>query len=33
MGLRELADRHLPGPGSNRGYRASAFVDSLVLLL
>jgi hypothetical protein len=33
MGLRELADRHLPGPGSNRGYAASAFVDSLVLLL
>ena len=33
MGLRELADRHLPGPGSNRGYQASAFVDSLVLLL
>jgi len=33
MGLRELADRHLPGAGSNRGYRASAFVDSLVLLL
>jgi hypothetical protein len=33
IGLRELADRHLPGPGSNRGYAASAFVDSLVLLL
>lgn len=33
MGLRALADRHLPGPGSNRGYAASAFVDSLVLLL
>jgi hypothetical protein len=33
MGLRELADRHLPSPGSNRGYAASAFVDSLVLLL
>ena len=33
MGLRELADRHLPSSGSNRGYRASAFVDSLVLLL
>jgi hypothetical protein len=33
MGLRELTDRHLPGPGSNRGYAASAFVDSLVLLL
>jgi hypothetical protein len=33
MGLRELADRYLPKPGSNRGYSASAFVDSLVLLL
>lgn len=33
MGLRALADRHLPAPGSNRGYAASAFVDSLVLLL
>jgi len=33
MGLRELADRYLPAPGSNRGYAASAFVDSLVLLL
>lgn len=33
MGLRELTNRHLPGPGSNRGYEASAFVDSLVLLL
>lgn len=33
MGLRALADGYLPGPGSNRGYRASAFVDSLVLLL
>jgi len=33
IGLRALADRYLPGPGSNRGYSASAFVDSLVLLL
>ena len=33
MGLRELVDQHLPGPGSNRGYQASAFVDSLVLML
>lgn len=33
MGLRGLADRYLPGPGSNRGYAASSFVDSLVLLL
>ena len=27
MGLRELADRHLPGPGSNSGYAASVFVE------
>jgi hypothetical protein len=33
MGLRDISDRYLPGPGSNRGYAASAFVDSLVLLL
>ncbi len=33
IGLRTLADRHLPGRGSNRGYAASAFVDSLALLL
>jgi hypothetical protein len=33
MGLRELADRHLPGPGSNRGYAPSTFVDSLTLML
>jgi hypothetical protein len=33
IGLRELVDRHLPGPGSNRDYAASEFVDSLVLLL
>jgi hypothetical protein len=33
MGLRDLADRYLPGSGSNRGYAASSFVDSLVLLL
>jgi hypothetical protein len=31
--LRALSDRHLPGPDSNRGYAASAFVDSLILLL
>jgi hypothetical protein len=31
--LRVLSDRHLPGPDSNRGYAASAFVDSLILLL
>jgi len=33
LGLRELVDRHLPAPGSNRGYQPSAFVDSLVLML
>ncbi len=33
MGLRELADQHLPEPGSNRGYYPSAFVDTLVLML
>jgi Transposase DDE domain group 1 len=33
MGLRQLADQHLPAPGSNRGYAPSAFVESLVLLL
>ena len=33
MGLQQLSDRHLPGPGSNRGYAPSVFVDSLVLLL
>jgi hypothetical protein len=33
IGLREMTDRYLPGSGSNRGYAASAFVDSLVLLL
>lgn len=33
MGLRALANRHLLGPGSNRGYVASAFVASLVLLI
>jgi hypothetical protein len=33
MGLRQLADQHLPAPGSNRGYAPSVFVESLVLLL
>jgi len=33
MGLRQLSDRHLPGPGSNRGYAPSTFVESLVLML
>ena len=33
LGLRTMADAHLPGPGSNRGYAPSVFVDTLVLLL
>ncbi len=33
LGLRTLTDRFLPGPGSNRGYPPSVFVDTLVLLL
>lgn len=28
-----MADRYLPGPGSNRGYAPSVFVDSLVMML
>jgi hypothetical protein len=33
IGLRELADRYLPGPCSNRGFDPSVIVDSLVLML
>jgi len=33
IGLRNLVDEHLPGPGSNRGFKPSAFVDALVLML
>jgi len=33
LGLRTLADQYLPGPGSNRGYAPSVFVESLVLML
>lgn len=33
LGLRTLADQHLPSPGSHRGYAPSVFVDTLVLLL
>ena len=33
LGLRGLVDRHLPAPGSPRGYAPSVFVDALVLLL
>jgi len=33
VGLRQLSDQYLPGPGSNQGYAPSAFVESLVLML
>ncbi|HBR21763.1 MAG TPA: IS1380 family transposase [Nitrospiraceae bacterium] len=33
IGLRELADKHLPTPGSNRGFSPSIFVNSMVLML
>jgi len=33
IGLRELTDRYLPSPGSNRGFNPSVFVDTLVLML
>ena len=33
IGLRELTDQYLPGPGSNRGFDPSVMVDSLVLML
>ena len=33
IGLRELSDRYLPGPRSNRGFKASVFVDAMVLML
>jgi hypothetical protein len=33
LGLRQLVERYLPGPGSNRGYAPSVFVDALVLML
>jgi hypothetical protein len=33
IGLRELTDRYLPGPGSNRGFDPSEVVDSVVLML
>jgi len=33
IGLRELTDRYLPSPGSNRGFDPSVIVDSLVLML
>jgi hypothetical protein len=33
LGLKGLVDGYLPGPGSNRGYAPSVFVDALVLML
>ena len=33
IGLRELTDRYLPAPGSNRGFDPSVIVDILVLML
>ncbi len=33
IGLRELTDQYLPGPGSNRGFDPSEIVDTLVLML
>lgn len=33
MKLRERVERHLPAPGSNRGFAPSLFVESLVALL
>lgn len=33
IGLKALADKHLPGPGSNRGFQPSVFVNSMVLML
>jgi Transposase DDE domain group 1 len=33
VGLCALVDRYVPGPGSNRGYAPSVFVDRLILIL
>lgn len=33
IGLRELTDKYLPQPKSNRGFKPSQFVDPLVLML
>ena len=33
IGLRELTDQYLPGPGSNRGFDPSVIVDAVVLML
>ena len=33
LGLCALVDRYVPGPGSNRGYAPSVFLDRLILML
>jgi hypothetical protein len=33
LGLRALVARHLPRPGSNRGYASAVFVETVILLL
>jgi len=33
LGFSRLVDQHFPIPGSNRGFKASVFVNSLVLML
>lgn len=33
IGIRRLVDKNLPAPGSNRGFKPSLFVDTLVLML
>jgi hypothetical protein len=33
MGLREMTDRYLPAPESNRGYVPSKIVNAVVLML
>ena len=33
IGLRELTDQYLPGPGSNRGFDPSEIVDTVVLMV
>jgi hypothetical protein len=33
LGICGLTDRYLPGPGSNRGYAPSVFVDRLIPML
>jgi hypothetical protein len=33
IGVRELADKYLPAPKSNRGFKPSVFIDLLILML